>query len=134
MNPRVEGSLVLTTDKSAVELVVRSQEERDQSLTEEMLARFRESRQRSPWPAVSCIVVVQDKTVRSSLARALFALWKEVQPAGGQVVCVNYPQPYMHTLTTLGITSKLPGFSLKATKDEAMRGLPSNRPAAPGAP
>ncbi len=75
----------------------------------------------------SCIVMIEAETAGSPIVRALFELYKTVYAGSGQVICVGYPQDYIDSLTTLGLTG-LAGFSLANTKQEALGRL--NKPSA----
>ncbi len=71
----------------------------------------------------SCVVEIQSKTAGSRLVRALFELWKEVDSnLNSQLICVGYPDDYIDSLISLGLTS-LPNFKLKASKEEALKQL-----------
>jgi hypothetical protein len=74
-----------------------------------------------------CIVVMEAQVAGSSFVRGLFELWEHVTTVRhGRVVCANYPDDYIDSLLTLGLT-ELDGFSLASSKDEAFRKL--KRPA-----
>jgi len=54
----------------------------------------------------------------SSLVRALFDLYKVVSADSAKLICVSYPEDYMDSLTSLGLTA-LPGFKLTNSLGEA---------------
>jgi hypothetical protein len=71
----------------------------------------------------SCVVEIQADIAGTPLIRGLFELWKVVaEGEGGQVVCVNYPQDYIDSLTSLGLLA-LKGFSMARTAKAAIRKL-----------
>lgn len=118
----VEGGVILLTVHFNLEfLLERGAGER---LSKELTALYREIREKEEArvKTTSCIVEIQAEVAGSALVRALFELWKEVRKEGGKVVCVNYPQDYIDSLTSLGILA-LKGFSLADTKAEAIRKL-----------
>ena len=71
----------------------------------------------------SCIVEIKASTASSRLVRALFELWKKVNiDRNSQLICVGYPEDYIDSLISLGLTS-LDNFNLALTKDEAFKQL-----------
>ena len=69
--------------------------------------------------AKSCVVYMKVDTAGSSIARALFKLFRiVVDDEGGQLFVVGYPIEYIDSLTMLGFTS-LSGFSLSKSLDSA---------------
>lgn len=92
-------------------------------LINEVVLHYQNLRKNNREHLPSCVIVLPPLMVADSpLGRVLFKLWEAVANIGlgGQVICVNYPKQYLHTLIILGITS-LPGFSLAETKEEALR-------------
>jgi len=70
----------------------------------------------------SCIAVIESETAGSPLDRALFELYKRVVSEKQQLLCVNYPADYIHSLTSLGLPN-LKGFGLKSSKEAAIKEL-----------
>ena len=67
----------------------------------------------------SCIVEIKSKTAGSRLVRALFELWKKVNiHPNSQIICVGYPEDYIDSLISLGLTS-IENFDLAPNKDIA---------------
>ena len=112
------GVVVLSLDYGR-ELLLR--EDAPARLSEELTRRYQELLDRHKPRTVSAVVEIKAKDAGSPVVRALFELWKKVVGGqSGQVVCVNYPQDYIDSLTALGLPA-LPGFSLAATVDDALR-------------
>lgn len=65
-----------------------------------------------------CVLQLKAKTAGSSMVRALFVLYTEVQAKSGRLVVLGYPKNNMLSLTTLGL-DRLPGFLLAPTVDSA---------------
>ncbi len=111
-----EGVILLTISFGQELLFERGARER---LSNELMNRYREIREKENVKSTSCVVEIQSDTAGSPLVRALFELWKEiVGKEGGQVICVGYPSDYIDSLTSLGLPS-LGGFSLANSKEEA---------------
>jgi hypothetical protein len=111
-----EGVIVLTLDYDRELLLKTGFAER---LGKVLTERYQEIRKKEKTTATSCVVDAQSKVAGSPVVRALFDLWKEVvEKEGGQVVCINYPQDYIPSVTSLGLTG-LPGFSLADSKQDA---------------
>ena len=118
---KVEEGVILLSVRYGQELLLeRGTSER---LSKELTGRYRQIREKANVKTISCIVEIQSEVAGSPVVRALFDLWREVVgKEGGQVVCVNYPQEYIDSLTSLGLPS-LAGFSLAETKGEAIQKL-----------
>lgn len=84
-----------------------------------MLANYYEECHSSPNIPTSCIVDIQGDFVGSSLARALFELWKKVTARNGELSCINYPKDYIDTIASLGLPM-LPGFELEYKSTESV--------------
>lgn len=70
-----------------------------------------------------CIVLVKVQIAGSLFVRGLFDLWEHVTAGEGRLVCANYPEDYIDTILTLGL-SELPGFSLATSEEDAVSQLP----------
>jgi hypothetical protein len=73
-------------------------------LGKELVERYQQA-QSQPRPeesrVSSCVVDLRTKAADSALIRALVDLWREVVAHGGRLICVGYPEPYLHSLKTL---------------------------------
>ena len=70
----------------------------------------------------SCIVQFEPEIAGSTIVRALFELWKEVNRNKGQLVIFGYPNDFIPSLTSLGLPS-LSGFTLANSKQDAFSRL-----------
>ena len=70
----------------------------------------------------SCIVQFEPEIAGSTIVRALFELWKEVNRNKGQLVIFGYPYDFIPSLTSLGLPS-LSGFTLANSKQDAFSKL-----------
>lgn len=89
-------------------------------LSESLVDRYREliaSPGSEPRPK-ACILVIASDVAGSPVVRAIFELYKVVHASAATLYCVNYPENYMHSLTSLGLPA-LPGFQLAETLSEA---------------
>lgn len=94
-------------------------------LSDDLLTHYRDTLEKDgkALSTKSCIVDIQSEVAGSPLVRALYNLWEEVfRNQAGQVICVNYPDEYIDSLTSLGLPS-LPGFSLDVNKTQAIKRL-----------
>ena len=110
-----EGIPVLTV---SYEPALMFQKGARQTLSEELAGVYNGLREKCDKPA--CVVIIQASTAGSPSIRALLELYKTVSRSGGQILVVDYPQDFRDSLSTLGFRS-LPGWSLSATKEEALR-------------
>jgi hypothetical protein len=67
----------------------------------------------------SCVVVTKTQAATSQLIRILYRLYRECQKNHGNLYVCEFPQEYMISLSTLGLT-ELPGFRLRATEVDAV--------------
>lgn len=118
---RDDETPVLTVDYGADQMFLPQS---SQTLSEKLLALYRQEVSDQPdKPALKgCIIVINADSAGSPLVRALFELYKVVNADGGQLFCVSYPDDYIDSLTSLGLTV-LPGFHLAASKAEALKKL-----------
>jgi hypothetical protein len=115
-----EGTSVLTVSYRPSQMFT---EAASKLLSERLIEEYRSLLKGQPQgtqsPAV-CVVSINSSTAGSSLVRALFDLYKVVQANSGTLICAGYPEDYMPSLTSLGLTV-LPGFKLAATVEEALQ-------------
>src|SRR5258708_31829446 len=128
VKPSVEEGVVVLTVSFAPEYLLPK--DASQRLSEEMIQKYeaaakplveqgaKETPTKKEWP--SCIVDIEAKKAGSSLVKALFELYKSVEPRGAKLVCVNYPKAYFNTLTSTGLP-RLKNFELAYDKEEAFR-------------
>ena len=106
---------VLTVDYSADQMFLPRSA---QTLSERLVTVYRDHISGKSAPK-SCIIVIAADTAGSPLVRALFELYKVVKADDGQLYCVSYPDAYIDSLTSLGLTV-LPGFYLCTSMTEAL--------------
>lgn len=119
---RVERSLIILTVSYGKELLLETGAGR--SFSEEIVRCYRTLRDtQAGHPEVPvCLVEIKSEVAGSPLVRALYELWQEVVKKGnGQVICIDYPEDYIDTLTSLGLPS-LGGFTLFPTTESAVEG------------
>ncbi len=112
------GIPVLTISYGAGEMF-RTESARE--LTSQMVEGYEKSLAEEP-PNRSCIAVIESETAGSPLDRALFELYKRVVAEGQQLLCVNYPAAYIHSLASLGLPT-LKGFGLRSSQETAIKEL-----------
>lgn len=120
VNGALELGVIVLTIRYGKDLLL--QDKARTQLSEEIVAAYRKSRDSAGNEAKtsSCIVMIESEVAGSPLVRALYELWQEVTIKGaGQVVCVDYPDDYIDTLTSLGLPS-LAGFTLAHSKEQAI--------------
>jgi hypothetical protein len=113
-----DGTVVLTVSYGPGQMLYR---EPASQVRKQLIAEYDRMVERNS-EARDCIVVMKAQSAGSPFVRGLFELWEHVRPREGRVVCANYPKDYIDSLLTLGL-SKLDGFLLSNTKDDAFRKL-----------
>jgi hypothetical protein len=90
-----------------------TEERGEQRLASELIRRYLEqlAAASNPSDAGSCTVKLRSPLVGSALVRALFKLWREVRKHKGTLTIADYPEAYLHSLISLGLT-QLPDFKL----------------------
>jgi hypothetical protein len=66
----------------------------------------------------SCVAVIETRVATSQLIRIVFQLYRECQRHHGRLYVCKFPEEYMISLSTLGLT-ELPGFELAENEDDA---------------
>lgn len=128
VDPTTENGVVVLTVDFAPEFLVPGDAYR--RLSEEFIKKYEDTAATiKNGSSPSCIVDLQAKKAGSSLVRALFELYKSLEPRGAKLICVNYPKAYFNTLTATGLP-KLKNFELASTKPEAFRRFFSSAPPA----
>jgi len=94
-------------------------------IVESILTSYRESV--TIHKSSSCIAVIETRVATSQLIRMLFQLYRECQKHKGQLYVCKFPEEYMISLSTLGLT-ELPGFHL-AESEKAARDREKGNPA-----
>jgi hypothetical protein len=120
---KVEGGVIVLAISYSHELLMRT--EAPKRLSKEVMECYQRLREQKVGTIEtnSCIVEINSDVAGSPVVRALFELWREVTGReSGQVICVNYPQDYIASLTSLGLPS-LGGFGLALTKEAAIQKL-----------
>lgn len=112
-----------TTPNGVLVISIRLEEEAEffdnpDAVTEKILDTYREAAKELRHP--SCVVVIKTDVASSQLIRILYQLYRECQKNHGNLYVCEFPQEYMISLSTLGLT-ELPGFRLRATESDALR-------------
>ena len=68
----------------------------------------------------SCIVVLDATAAASAIVFALYELFKVCVSEGGRLYIVGYPNDYIHSLSSLGLTD-IHGFVLRESTESALR-------------
>jgi hypothetical protein len=76
----------------------------------------------------SCVVEIHADVAGSALVRALIDLWRAVVQDEGRVVCVGYPEDYLHSLRSLIGYPYPRRFSVVRTREEALQELARPEP------
>lgn len=116
----VERGIPVVTVDYGVDLMFRA--ESADEISSQMVNAYEEILADNNPANESCVVVIESESAGSPLVRALFKLYERVTAEGNQLICVNYPDDYIHSLASLGLPS-LGGFSLMSSKQNALSKL-----------
>lgn len=124
----VEDGVIVLTLSFGTELLFSSGAA--SQLSDDLIKGYQDALKKEPSNVLetkSCVIDIQSEVAGSPLVRALYELWQEVfRNQSGQVICVNYPDDYIDSLTSLGLPS-LPGFSLDIGRKEAVERVKASK-------